>query len=153
MSCNNPNGQCPSAGYPTPACSCGCSGGDPGPVPVPPYYPPSTGQVPGAVPVPLTRGDDGSDIIRAIADAAGRAAGALGFDGMALSNAVNGAGKACSGWKVDPGNATTEYNICCTPSVGRTGGRFKVAACLKMSRPLDPWAGRRPGTPNGTAVG
>ncbi len=47
--------------------------------------------------------------------------------------------KLCSGWKVDPDNATREYQICCTPEVGRRGGNYKAALCFKASRDHDPF--------------
>lgn len=170
-----PYGGCPDAGYPVPApsCGCGCASnpgavppapvpGGPGPVggnpfgggyagsfqPNQPYYPPVPAMAgPG-------RGDDGADVVAAIARGAAAAGNALGFDLNPMDLAAGFgqvAGKVCSGWKTTDG--VTEVNTCCTPAVGRRGGRFKVAACIQVSRPLDPWAGRRPGAPGGSVTG
>jgi hypothetical protein len=92
---------------------CGCNSIPnplPPPTPAPPYYPP----------VPLMRPQAGFDV---------------------LVQPTGGAeGRICSGWKIDPQNATKEHNYCCTPSVGRQGGRYQVAGCIKVSRNYDPFA-------------
>ena len=43
--------------------------------------------------------------------------------------------RLCGPWKTDGIN---DHKLCCTPSVGRNG--VKVAACIKISRPHDPWS-------------
>ena len=46
--------------------------------------------------------------------------------------------RLCGPWKTD---GVYEHKLCCTPSVGRYG--VKVAACVKLTRPYNPWAGSR----------
>jgi len=47
--------------------------------------------------------------------------------------------RLCGPWKTDGIN---DHKLCCTPSVGKGG--VKVAVCLKISRPHDPWAAEAP---------
>lgn len=175
MSCYPHPTSCPDAGYPTPAPSCGCGGHNPGPFPPAPQYPVPGGPggfpggpyrggfVPGFnggdpwfPPVPMTQGQAADDVLRTMSQAIASAGQALGFQldaNRIAAGIADTAGKTCTGWKIDPDDATSEVQTCCTPRVGRRGGRFQVAGCIKVFRKYDPWAGRRPGMPNGTAVG
>lgn len=47
--------------------------------------------------------------------------------------------KLCTGWKVDPDNATREFRMCCSPEVGRRGGNYQAAICFRVSRDYDPF--------------
>ena len=62
-----------------------------------------------------------------------------GFD-LTIGTPGGGDRRLCDGWKIDPQDATREIQNCCTPAVGRQGGRYKVAGCLQFSRRYDPFA-------------
>ncbi len=68
------------------------------------------------------------------------AMGGSRLPGFELTIATPTTAKVCTGWKIDPENATQEINYCCTPAVGRRGGRYQVAGCLKVARAYDPFA-------------
>jgi hypothetical protein len=137
---HNHHTSCPSAGYPTPPQGCGCGGGQPPPPPPPPYYPPTgqpTGQTwcgnPGQPPCPTAA--------QASFPGSGLAAVAAQLGGQAAELLANAAESRalCGKWHTDGVN---DHKLCCTPSVGRAG--IKVAACIKITRPHDPWASEAP---------
>jgi len=134
----NYNDQCPSAGYPTPPLGCGCGcGSSPQPYPPPGSgYPNNPGPsaplpLPFPSPIPAMAGDDGG-----ILGALYGLADALGVSPYLAQRAADMANrKLCSKWETDGVN---DHKICCTPSVGKGG--VKVALCVKITRPHDPWA-------------
>jgi len=125
-----PYSNCPTAGYPQPP-SGGCSCGNPGPAYIPPP-PPQSWPVPSPIPA-MSLGAGGPGDTAMLTRAAQAAASFLGFD-ISAADVDNAVGKTCSGWKTDGINET---NTCCTPGVGRYG--VKVALCVKITRPYDPW--------------
>lgn len=113
---------CPPAGYPVPPSTCGCSHP---PEPTAPTYPPSQ-----PLPVPMMSTGSLGSLMQVAAAIGGAAVDALG--------ASVDTRKLCGPWK--PVDGLTEAKLCCTPAVGRTGGAYKAAVCLKLTRPIDPWA-------------
>lgn len=67
------------------------------------------------------------------------AGGRPGFSWTA-GGGMGPAGRVCTQFKIDPENATQEISYCCTPQVGRRGGRYQVAGCIKVARKYDPFA-------------
>ena len=75
-----------------------------------------------------------------------RLAGSIERQSYPVRDASTSTRAGCGPWKTDGIN---DHKLCCTPQVGRGG--IKVAACIKISRPHDPWSGRpyNPGRPFG----
>ena len=114
---NGGNGH-PGGGYP----------GGGGPPPGPGYYqaPPPSWE-----PIPMTAQPYNGGGLMAVAQ---QLAGQVGqYAAGMLENR-----RLCSPWKTDGVN---DHKICCTPSVGKGG--VKIAACIKLTRPHDPWANKQ----------
>lgn len=127
------------AGYPTPCnggnLGNGYGGGGPGGGggygggPGPGWYQAPQPPGPGFDPIPMMQVQQVSDgglmaVARELAGQVGQYAAGM------LENR-----RLCSPWKTDGVN---DHKICCTPSVGKGG--VKIAACIKLTRPHDPWA-------------